>query len=188
MNWKGTAGLKAKFRLVFGLLVGLGLTGFYGCGGSEPPSSTAPLSTLPVSQELPSQTPPISGSAPVVIPEDVRGRWVAVRLLVEDKEGESQKEYVVKIGVEFPLPDSNLILKVDNFLPDLKIKDNTFTSASNELLNPSAHLVVMEDGREIFNGWLFQLFPTVHPFNHDRYRITLKDSVSAGAFSRPADS
>ncbi|HSG05497.1 MAG TPA: DUF2155 domain-containing protein [Nitrospiria bacterium] len=169
-------------------MAGLALAGLMGCSGSEPPPPSAPPTTLPVTRELPAQTPPISGDAPVVIPEDVRGKWAAVRLVVEDKEGETQKEYTLKIGVEFPLPDSNLILKVDNFLPDLKIKDNTFTSASNELLNPSAHLVVTQEGREIFNGWLFQLFPTVHPFNHDRYRITLKDSVAAGTFSRPAES
>lgn len=148
----------------------------WGCG-EKAPAPQAPPTTLPVSSDLPAQTPPISGSAPVVVPDSIRGKWGAVRLVVEDKEGGGRREYTVKLGSELVLPDSNLVLKVSHFLPDLKIQGNTFTSASNELLNPAAHLAVSQDGTEIFNGWLFQLFPNVHPFNHDRYRVTLKDGL-----------
>jgi hypothetical protein len=130
-------------------------------------------------QELPAQIPPVSGKAVTVVPDAVKGKWIAIKLRVEDKKVNSSQEYTIDIGGEFPIPDSGLVVKVNEFLPDLKIEGNTFTSASAELLNPSVHVQVLEDGKEVFNGWLFQLFPAVHPFQHERFSIVLREAVSA---------
>ena len=144
---------------------------------SVPEAPQIPLAQPP--QNLPAQTPAISGDAPVVISEAVRQRWKAVILLIDDKESDTSKEYTVLLRDKLLIPDSNVTIKVNEFLPDLKIEGNTFTSGSDELLNPSVHIQVIEKGDEIFSGWLFQLFPTVHPLRHDRFNIILQAPVSA---------
>jgi hypothetical protein len=151
-----------------------------GCQKKEtpPPQPQAAPQTSPQSV-LPADVPPISGSAPVVIPESLKGKWTAVRILVEDKKSNQSQEYVVKLGGELAIPSSSLLVKTAEFLPDLKIDGSTFTTASNEMKNPAVHVQILDNGREVFNGWLFQLFPAVHPFQHERYTITLRDSVAA---------
>jgi hypothetical protein len=71
-------------------------------------------------------------------------------------------------------------VKVGEFLPDLRIQGMMFTSDSNELRNPAIYVTILDDDKEIFTGWLFSLFPTIHPFRHDHYGITLKEAIPAG--------
>ncbi|HDZ88696.1 MAG TPA: DUF2155 domain-containing protein, partial [Nitrospirae bacterium] len=42
------------------------------------------------------------------------------------------------------------------------------------------HVTVLDGGREIFKGWLYSKFPTIHPFQHDKYGLTLKEAVTSG--------
>jgi Uncharacterized protein conserved in bacteria (DUF2155) len=128
---------------------------------------------------VPSDVPIISSNAPLVVPDSVKGKWRAVKLTVEDKKGQGAKEYTVNLHSDFTIPDSKLVVKVGEFLPDLKIQGTMFTSESNDLNNPAVHVIVLEDNKEIFNGWLFSHFPMIHPFKHDRYRITLKEAIPA---------
>ncbi len=151
-----------------------------GCQKKEtpPPQSQASPQSSP-QPAMPAEIPPISGAAPIVIPESLRGKWRAVKLLVEDKKAGQSQEHVVNLGGELAIPLSSLVVKTGEFLPDLKIEGATFTTASGELNNPAVHVRILDNGKEVFNGWLFQLFPAVHPFQHERYTIILRDSVAA---------
>jgi len=122
---------------------------------------------------------PNLSNAVTMIPENVKGKWKAVKLLVEDRKGKSLQEYVVPLGATWTLPGSSLQIQVDQFLPDLIIQGTVFTSATEELKNPAVYVRISENGKELFKGWLFSLFPMMHPFQHERYGITLKDAVAA---------
>jgi hypothetical protein len=115
----------------------------------------------------------------VVVPESVKGKWKAVKIAVADKNANKQRVYTVALGSEFKLPDSDITLKVENFLPHFVMEGTTLTSQSNELVNPAAQLIIREGGREIFKGWLFTLYPTTHAFQHPQYGFTLVDTVPA---------
>ena len=164
-------------RLNESIVIGLAVVLLAGCSKKDSGSDYPEQRPAIPQQALPSQTPPISGSAQVVIPDHVKGRWKAVKLLVENREVDFSKEYTVLLGSELAIPDSNLVVRVGEFLPDLKIEGDTFTSASSKLLNPSIHVRVTEKDKEVFNGWLFQLFPAVHPFRYKGYNITLINSI-----------
>jgi hypothetical protein len=163
---------------VVGLLVALILMASCQKKETAPPQPQASPQAA-ARQALPTDVPPISGAAPAVIPESLKGKWTAVKLQVEDKKANQSQEYVVKLGGELAIPSSTLVVQAEEFLPDLKIEGSSFTTASNELKNPAVHVRILDDGKEVFNGWLFQLFPAVHPFQHERYGITLRDSVAA---------
>jgi len=113
----------------------------------------------------------------VLIPESVQGKWQAVRIAAFDKNSKEQRVYTIPIGGEVKLPDSDLTLKVQNFLPHFVMEGTTFTSASNVPRNPAAQLSIREGGREIFRGWLFKLYPTTHAFQHPQYSLTLVDGI-----------
>jgi hypothetical protein len=114
-----------------------------------------------------------------MVPERIKGKWKSVKFLVEDKKERTLKEYVVGIGTTWKVPDSSLEVRVGEFLPDLIIQGKIFTTATDELKNPAVHITVSEGERELFKGWLFSLFPMMHPFQHERFGITLKDVVVA---------
>jgi hypothetical protein len=115
----------------------------------------------------------------VVVPAMVKGKWKAVKISVTDKRSNKDAVYTVAIGAELQLPNSGLILKVENFLPNFKMEGTSLTSESNEPKNPAAQISIKEGGKEIFKGWLFSLYPTTHAFQHNRFSFSLVDFVPA---------
>jgi len=119
------------------------------------------------------------GQMPLVVPADVQKKWKAVVIEVANKETNDQKDYMVDINKDFVIPDTNIKLNVLAFLPDFSISAKGITSRSNELKNPAAKVVIYEDNTKIFEGWLFEKLPTIHPFEHKVFAIKLKGEKSA---------
>ena len=157
------------------LLVPLFLVAAFGCGKQEE-------QVTPAAREVAAPVQSVEKpQARVVVPDEVQGKWKAVKIAVLDKETNKEEIYSVDIGSEFTIPSSGLILKVKNFLPAFIMDGTTMTSASNETKNPAAQIIITEGEREIFRGWLFSLYPGTHAFQHPRYSFTLVDFVAAGA-------
>ncbi|MCC6544743.1 MAG: DUF2155 domain-containing protein [Nitrospirae bacterium] len=121
---------------------------------------------------------PSSEQMKIVLSEEIKGKWKGVIISVMDKQTMNGRDYKVPIGANFTISGSNVEVQTGTFLPDLVIEDNVYSSESAELGNPAIQVEVKEGGKEIFKGWLFQKYPTVHPFKHERYSITLKEPVS----------
>jgi len=116
----------------------------------------------------------------VVVPDNVKGKWKAVKIAVINKASNKETVYTVAIGSQVAITGSDLIISVENFLPHFVINGTTLTSLSNEPKNPAAQIRIMEGGKEIWKGWLFSLYPVQHAFQHPKYGFTLVDFVPAG--------
>lgn len=112
----------------------------------------------------------------VVVPDSVKGRWSAVKLVVEDKTTKKSQEFTVNLKSDFKIPNSNLTVSVGDFLPDFRM-DANITSASNQPNNPAVFIKVTEGKEDIFKGWIYAKFPTIHPFEHAKFGLTLKEGV-----------
>jgi hypothetical protein len=122
----------------------------------------------------------MSGGRSIRVPEDVKGKWLAVKLRVEEKGGGKPPQvFTVKLGGQLDIPGSKLRIRIGDFLPALQVTGNEVTSASNNPTNPAVMVTVSEAGKEIFKGWLFGKFPEMQPFEHTTYRITLVEGVPA---------
>lgn len=119
------------------------------------------------------------GEGKVVVPDPVKGKWKAVVVKVEDKMAGTTKEYTLKLKSEFTIPNSKLKLQIGDFLPDFRMEGDVRTSASNNPNNPALNIKVYEDGKEIWKGWLYSKFPAIHPFEHGRYGLGLKEGIPA---------
>jgi hypothetical protein len=120
------------------------------------------------------------GQKTIVLPDSVKGKWKAVVLVVSDKKTNKQQEFTVNLNSDLNIPNSNLKVSVGEFLPDFRMEGLTITSTSNEPNNPAVGVKVFENGKEIFKGWLYAKFPTMHPFEHPNFSIVLKDGVKKG--------
>jgi len=113
----------------------------------------------------------------VQVPEDIKKSWGKVKLVFTDKAAKKSKEYIVDLGSELVIPGTDLKVTVGEFLPDFKIMGSTITSGSNEPNNPGVRVEISEKGKSIFKGWLYSKFPDMHPFEHDKYGLNLKEGV-----------
>jgi len=118
----------------------------------------------------------------VVVPPGVKDKWSGVKLLIQDKKLNKTQEVMIKLGDELKIPDSNLTAKVGVFLPDFKMGAQIITSASNSPNNPAVGVLILENGSQIFPesgewGWLYSKHPDIHPFQHERYVLILKEGI-----------
>jgi hypothetical protein len=118
----------------------------------------------------------------VVVPQEVQDYWGSAVFIIEDKQENSKDELTVKIGDEFKIPGSGLVVKTGPFLPDFKMSAETITSTSNNPNNPAIGVEIYENGVKVFPasgkwGWLYVNFPTIHSFEHSRYALALKEGV-----------
>jgi hypothetical protein len=138
---------------------------------------------LPPGHPAPSQQPQPGGvvmpkgEMKVALPDAVKGKWKGVVLVIEDKATKKSSELTANLNSDVKIPNSNLTVKVGDFLPDFKMEGLSITSTSNELNNPAVKVVVMEGDKEVFKGWLYSKFPTIHPFEHPKYAMLLKSGV-----------
>ncbi len=168
-----------KLTLLMAALLILTLAGS-GCKKQQPPPPQMPpqgTAGQPGAAGPHGEGGPPPAPKAVDVPEAVKGNWKAVKLQVEYKEKKAKKDFTVPLNSEFKVPDSDLTLKVGAFLPHFTMGADKITSASNKPENPAVQLEVMEGGKEIFHGWLFSKYPSVHPFSHDKYAVSLVEGV-----------
>ena len=114
----------------------------------------------------------------VVVPKEVKAKWAAVKLMIEDKTAKTAQEYTVAIGSDLVIPNTKMKIAVLAFLPDFKMTENDITSASNKPNNPAAQVLIQESGKEEWKGWLFASHSQIHSFPHERISIKLLSGVS----------
>ncbi len=114
----------------------------------------------------------------IVVPKSVAGKWKAVKILVRDKTDEERNHMqTVDLGSSFPLGDSGITVSAGEFFPNFVLGQTRYTSMDNTLDNPAIHLVITENGKEIYNGWTFAKYPGLYAFEHQRYSLQLMDFI-----------
>jgi peptidyl-prolyl cis-trans isomerase C len=138
---------------------------------------------LMAAQEQDSKSASPASSVKIIVPDLVRETWTCATIIIEDKTARSKQEYVARLNSFFIIPQSHLIVRVGEFLPDFKLDGFNLTSGSNEPLNPALSVQIFEYGNQIFPasekkwGWLFAKVPSLYAFQHERYAITLKEGI-----------
>jgi hypothetical protein len=147
----------------------IGVVALYGCSKKE--------ENKPEGQAQSSPGQLAKKETSVVMPEVVKGKWKAVKIAVTDKNLNKDTVYTIPIGSAFTIPNSNLTIKVESFLPHFTMEGTTLTSLSNEPKNPATQVRISNGDQEVFKGWLFALYPTTHAFQHPVYGFSLVDFV-----------
>lgn len=108
----------------------------------------------------------------------VRAEWVGIRVKVVTATG-GESTHEIGIGETQPLGDTGLTLTAQAFVPDFVMDAAGITTRSPEPNNPGAKVVISEQGKPDFTGWLFAAMPDIHPFAHDRYEVILVEGIRA---------
>ncbi|QWR77502.1 DUF2155 domain-containing protein [Candidatus Magnetomonas plexicatena] len=113
----------------------------------------------------------------ILVPDDVKNTWESVKLLITDKKTAKKETPEIKLNTDYKINGTDIVIKVGQFLPDFRMDTITITSMSNEPNNPAVNVTITEGGKEIFTGWLYSKFPDVHPFEHNKYAVTLVEGI-----------
>jgi len=113
----------------------------------------------------------------LVVPPEVTAAYSAIRVQWKDSSSGQEGSLDVPIGGSAPLPDSSLEVRADVFLPAFTMNAEEITSTGIAMENPAARIAVIDQGSEVFSGWIFQRFPDVHPFQHPRFSLRLDGGV-----------
>lgn len=113
----------------------------------------------------------------LVVPPEATAAFSGVRLTWKDAQTSKEGILEVPLGTAAALPDSDLQVRADVYLPAFTMSAQTITSTGTAEENPAARITVLQGAKEVFTGWIFKRFPDVHPFQHPRFSIRLEGGV-----------
>jgi hypothetical protein len=113
--------------------------------------------------------------------EQIRNTWKSVKLEVKDRLSHYVREYIVSVGDSLIIPGSDIRVEIKAFIPDFKLTGNSVVSNSLEPNNQATRVIIYEDGEVTYHGWLYARFPTINPFEHERYQIFLKEGIRSAS-------
>jgi len=97
-------------------------------------------------------------------------------------EGEVIGTYDVGIGQDFNVPNTQLHIKVVNYVPDF-VMDNSgnISTRSDEPKNPAALLELYESGNLKLKSWVFEKFPEFHGASKSEYSMAFSSSGTSSS-------
>ena len=162
----------------------LALLGAVGCGEKGRPDPSIQMA-VSHEREAPAEMEGTAGAPKVptrlVVPPEVEKTYSGVRITWKDSGSGKEGTLDVPLGGTARVPDSDLQVRADAFLPAFTMSGDAITSQGVEPTNPAARITVAEKGNEIFAGWIFTNFPDVHPFQHPRFSLKLAGGVKKAA-------
>jgi hypothetical protein len=122
----------------------------------------------------PAQTVPTQ----LAVPPEVLKAYSGIQLHWRDATNGKEGTLEVPLQGTAKVPDSDLQVRADVFLPAFTMTAESITSTGIDPSNPAARIAVIQKGQEIFSGWIFTRFPDVHPFQHPRFALRLEGGVA----------
>lgn len=156
----------------------LALLFFFGCRERGRPDPNIRMA-ISHDREDPSGGSELARTVPlrVVVPPEVGRAYSGIKLHWKDSASGEEGVLSVPLGGSARLAGSRLEVRADAFLPAFTMQEDLITSTGTEPQNPAARIAVLEEGREVFSGWIFARFPDVHPFSHPRFSLRLDGGV-----------
>jgi len=170
-------------------LILITLLAAFGCGGSATPSADD-VETVATPDGMPDDNA-LAGAmdgathqgvginAEITLDPAIADDWQAIRVRVVELSSMEESFYDIVIGEEAPLGDTGLTLRAVAFIPDFVMSLGGITSRSAEHQNPAARVVIIEEGKGDYEGWLFGAMPEIHAYPHELYGVMLSEGVPA---------
>jgi len=145
---------------------------------SAPKPEAAPIRQAPPTAETPEQPVGPVQARRKVMDDEVRKIWKSVEFVVREKRaGVEARTVRVAIGGEAAIEGTPLTIKVVGFVPEFAMDAGSVTTKSMNDVNPAAKIKIIEDGKEIWEGWAFRNYPDQHSFQDPRYAILMTKAL-----------
>lgn len=140
------------------------LIAFAGACGKEKQADLEKLKSFEIANFDAKTAPPKPVALPqnqvVVVPDDIKGKYKAVTVAIGNRKTKEVKQFKVKIGGEAAVPGTNYRIKVMSYLPNWTMRGNVVTSKDDKQLDPAIRATIFENGKQVFDGFIFQRHET----------------------------
>ncbi len=121
----------------------------------------------------------------VIIPEEIKRKWPAVKLKVRDNVSGKFTDYAVNIGGEVFLDSSGgLQIRLKHYVPDFLRDGEKIITLSSQANNPAVMVALLQGTQEIYSGWVFKKNPSHNTFTHGTFEIILGEAIEAPGFQQ----
>ncbi|OGQ57190.1 MAG: hypothetical protein A3J24_06065 [Deltaproteobacteria bacterium RIFCSPLOWO2_02_FULL_53_8] len=144
-------------------------------GHPAPPSGAAPVANV----DAPMHTGMKSQKA-VKLSKEVLAKWNEVQLEITDGASKKKDKVTVKVGASAALKNPAFKLKVEAFVPDYMITEDSIVSRTNEADNPAVLVALLEGDKVVAKGWIFKSLPDFNSYTDQRFPVALIGPSSAG--------
>lgn len=115
---------------------------------------------------------------PDKLSKDVAEIYSGIVISVVNKKDNTSKEISIPFTQRTAIEGTPLSIEVLSYFPFFKMVDNGgYANVSMDEENPGSKVKIYKDGKEIFNGWLFQKFPGMHGLDDADYDIVMVKSI-----------
>ncbi len=115
---------------------------------------------------------------PDKLSKDVAEIYSGIVISVVNKKDNTNKEISIPFSQRTAIENTPLSIEVLSYFPFFKMVDNGgYANVSMDEENPGSKVKIYKDGKEIFNGWLFQNFPGMHGLDDADYDIIMVKSI-----------
>ena len=178
------------------------IIGLAGCGEKKSQEAPAPAQQSAAPQETPAGQPATDGQLPaghptaategaqpgaeskvdhgtiktqkvVKLSDEVKAKWKEVKMEITETASKSKDVVAIKVGSAVPLKKEGLKLKVEAFVPDYSIAENSIESRSNEAKNPAVLVELLSGDKSVAKGWIFRDYPEFNSFNDPNIQLKL---------------
>ncbi len=114
---------------------------------------------------------------PIELLPEISKVYSGIKIAAVSKKNNKRVEIVVPFNEVVTIGETGLSIATKSYYTDFTINAGGVKNVSMEEKNPGAKVTITEKDKQIFDGWLFQNFPDMHPFEHPEWKIIMVSGV-----------
>lgn len=103
--------------------------------------------------------------------------YSGIKIEAVNKNDGSKIEVTAPFGQKTAIGNSGLEITTASYFTSFTMVDGGVKNVSMEENNPAAKVMIADNGSQVFDGWLFQEYPDMHPFEHPVWKVMLTGAV-----------
>jgi hypothetical protein len=135
-------------------------------------AAAAPAATDPASPHVAG----VGAVEPDAVSPEVAAVYSGVILKLVDVNTHEASTMDVPFGETVAIEGTNLSITVSSFFPDFVMTETCYGTRTMDQNNPGAKVTVT-GGEQEFSGWIFKLYPDMHPFENPNYDVILEGGI-----------
>lgn len=114
---------------------------------------------------------------PVELLPEIEKIYSGIQIEAVNKKNNNKINVFVPFNETVKIGDTGLSIYTKSYFTDFTINAGGVKNVSMVEKNPGAKVTITNNGKEVFDGWLFQNFPEMHPFEHPEWKIIMLNGV-----------
>ena len=114
---------------------------------------------------------------PTELLPEITEKYSGIKIEAVNKSDGSKMEIIAPFCQKTVIGNTGLEIIISSYFTSFTMVDGGVKNVSMEENNPAAKVIITDNGSQVFDGWLFQEYPDMHPFEHPVWKVILAGAV-----------